>query len=345
MTFTSTSGPTLSALDHDFHLFGIVPSVTLAIDVPESFNDSFFSGQPYVCNKDKITQPSSPYRHSAELVKLVKDISFNKGGCKPVLIILSDGGPDHRLCYGSVKVSMIALFLKLDLDMLVCMQMCPYQSWTNPAERVMSTLNLALQNVSLMREKMADEMERAIKHKNTLSAIREAIEEKPGLSEAVRDSTSTVIDLLNERFARMKLKGNSIVPRPAASQDDVTDNFEFVHFIDSSLQMGELNQATLKNAKDLQVFMKAHCSSTHYLFKLKSVQKNLVRTVGFIRYNFLKMNFKTCSLSLFLYLMPRRITTRNLRKCMASFLQRSTDHQSHPLHLKPRQLIRKTRSY
>ena len=78
------------------------------------------------------------------------------------MIILSDGGPDHRLCYGSVKVSMIALFLKLNLDMLVCMQMCPYQSWTNPAERVMSTLNLALQNVSLMRDKMDEEMERAI---------------------------------------------------------------------------------------------------------------------------------------------------------------------------------------
>ena len=78
-----------------------------------------------------------------------------------------------------------------------------------------------------------------------------------------------MIDLLNERFARMKLKDNLIVPRPAASQDDVTNKFESVHFIDSSLQVGHLNQATLKNAKDLQVFMKAHCNSTHYLFQVK----------------------------------------------------------------------------
>lgn len=270
LAFTSlASGPTLSALDHDFHLFGIVPSVSLAITIPDSFNDSFFSGQPYVCNKDKITQPSSPCRHSAELVQLVKDISFDEGGCKPLLIILSDGGPDHRLCYWSVKVSMIALFLNLNLDMLVCMQMCPYQSWTNPAERVMSTLNLALQNVSLMREKMDDEMERAIKHKNNISAIRDAFDETPGLSEAVRESTSSVISLLNERFSRMKLKGNPIIPRPAASQDDVVDNFESVHFIDSSVQMRELNQASLKNAKDLHMFMKAHCNSTHYLFQVK----------------------------------------------------------------------------
>lgn len=99
LTFAS-SGPALSALDHDFHLFGIVPSVALAINIPESSNDSFFSGQPYVCNKDKITQPSSPCRHSADLVHLVKDISFDQDGCKP---LMSDGVPDHKLCYWSVK--------------------------------------------------------------------------------------------------------------------------------------------------------------------------------------------------------------------------------------------------
>lgn len=151
-----SSAPILSALDHDFHLFGIVPSVALQIDIPESHNDSFFSGQPYVTNKDKVTQPSSPYRHSVELVHLVQALDVHTDGevaTKPVVVILSDGGPDHRVCFGSVKVSMIALFLNLNLDMLVCMQMCPYQSWTNPAERVMSTLNLALQNVSLMGRK------------------------------------------------------------------------------------------------------------------------------------------------------------------------------------------------
>ena len=39
----SSSGPVLSALDHDFHLFGIVHLVALAIiNIPESPNDSFF---------------------------------------------------------------------------------------------------------------------------------------------------------------------------------------------------------------------------------------------------------------------------------------------------------------
>ena len=60
----------------------------------------------------------------------------------------------------------------------------------------MSTLNLALQNVSLMREKMDDNMERDI-----ITAIRTAIVEKPELGPAVKGSVAPVIDLLNDRFA------------------------------------------------------------------------------------------------------------------------------------------------
>ena len=74
----------------------------------------------------------------------------------PVVLVTSDGGPDHCLTYLSVKVALIALFVHLDVDMLIAISTCPYQSWTNMAERVMSTPNLALQNVSLAREEMAD---------------------------------------------------------------------------------------------------------------------------------------------------------------------------------------------
>jgi hypothetical protein len=61
---------------------------------------------------------------------------------RPILVLVTDGGPDHRLTYASVKVALLSMFISFDLDMLIT---CPYQSWTNLAERVMSTLNLALQ--------------------------------------------------------------------------------------------------------------------------------------------------------------------------------------------------------
>ena len=66
------SGPTLLALDHDFHVHGIVPFVAFFVEVPENACDSFFVGQPFVTNKDKVTQPSSALRHATETVDLVQ---------------------------------------------------------------------------------------------------------------------------------------------------------------------------------------------------------------------------------------------------------------------------------
>ena len=38
-------GPTLLALDHDFYVHGIVPSVAFFVDIPKSPKDNFFTGQ------------------------------------------------------------------------------------------------------------------------------------------------------------------------------------------------------------------------------------------------------------------------------------------------------------
>ena len=63
---------------------------------------------------------------------------------------------DRRVTFVSVQVAAVTLFRALDLDMLVYVRTCPYQSWQNVAERIMSTLNLAFQNVSLARTSMPD---------------------------------------------------------------------------------------------------------------------------------------------------------------------------------------------
>ena len=69
------------------------------------------------------------------------------------LFIYSDGGPDHRLTYVSVHLSLIALFFNLNLDLVVAARTVPSHSWANPVERVMSTINLGLQCVGVMRKK------------------------------------------------------------------------------------------------------------------------------------------------------------------------------------------------
>ena len=129
------------------------------MEIPGSSDESFYRGKAFVYYK--VTQPSSAIRHSAELTSIIQT-NFSQDGHsadKSVFIIVSDGGPDHRVTYLSVKVAMISLFRALDLDMLVCVRTCPYQSWQNIAERIMSTLNLALMNVSLCRSELPGEHE------------------------------------------------------------------------------------------------------------------------------------------------------------------------------------------
>ena len=80
----------------------------------------------------------------------------------PVLLLYTNGGPDHRSTYMSVKLSMIALFRSRDLDMLVALRTAPSNSWANPVERIMSIVNTGLQGVGLMRQKMSEDFEKAV---------------------------------------------------------------------------------------------------------------------------------------------------------------------------------------
>ena len=67
----------------------------------------------------------------------------------------------------------ICLFLQLNLDMLIALQCCPSQSLVNPAERVMSLLNLALQNCALERDLVETaEFENMFKKFTTMNQLR-----------------------------------------------------------------------------------------------------------------------------------------------------------------------------
>ena len=216
-------GPQLQALDHDFHIHGIVPSVAFFIDVPEDLSDSFFRGRTFVTNKDKVTQASHALRHSTELTDLIRT-HFSEDGlasANPIAVVVSDGGPDHLVTFGSVQVACISMFRALDLDMLVCVRTCPYQSWQNVAERVMSTLNLALQNASLARTSLSHQFEAVVKNKNTLAEIRESIKTHPELRGALRDS--------------MSVKDNRVNLGVPASEAHIDEQFQHALFIDPAL--------------------------------------------------------------------------------------------------------------
>ena len=130
----------------------IVPSVAFVLDVPYSPLDSFFNGNVFVTCKEKVFEQSSPFRHGAELLRILKNHFYSQEDLREKLLLLyTDGDPDHRLTYGSVQASLLCLFLQLNLDMLIAVRTAPGNSWTNLAECVMPVLNLALQNVALER--------------------------------------------------------------------------------------------------------------------------------------------------------------------------------------------------
>ena len=84
-----------------------------------------------------------------------------------ILFIYSDGGPDHRITYLSVQLSLIALFLNLDLDVLIAGRTAPSHSWANPVER------LGIQCLGIMRSQGEEEFEKSVKSYNNLKQIRE----------------------------------------------------------------------------------------------------------------------------------------------------------------------------
>lgn len=129
----------------------------------------------YVGLKDSALEPSSAIRHCTELSKLLLQQQISS----PILVLFTDGGPDHNNTFLSVQLGLIALFLQHDLNMLEAVRTAPYQLWKNPCERVHSILNLGLQATGVMWAVMEMKFEAAVSNCNSVKEVREAIKQTP----------------------------------------------------------------------------------------------------------------------------------------------------------------------
>lgn len=226
----------------------------------------FFTGYVFVGLKESVFEPSSPFRHMSELYSVISDPSFSS---KPIVFLYTDGGPDHRLTYISVQLSLISLFLKLDLDYLCACRTAPYHSWRNPVERVMAVLNLGLQCVGLARAEFPVPLEEEVSKCNTLSELRKIAAKTDGFPLAVQDSLSPVKVLLSSIFCRLKLHNEAIQMFSSASSTQMSDFWTTLLSIDSSLK--EEVQYTKKNfaqcTKAVE-FISHCCRSSHYSFDI-----------------------------------------------------------------------------
>lgn len=116
------------------------------------------------------------------------------------------------------------------MDFLVAGRTAPRHSWLNPAERIMSILNIALQNVALMQESRS-EVEQALRGANSMSEIRSKAAKNADLKTAWIQSVNTLINLLAERTSKMTLKEKPIAVHKAATDDEVKDFEEAVRQI------------------------------------------------------------------------------------------------------------------
>ncbi|GBC31897.2 hypothetical protein GLOIN_2v759794 [Rhizophagus irregularis DAOM 181602=DAOM 197198] len=89
--------------------------------------------------------------------------------------------------------------------MLIAMRTAPHHSWTNPAERIMSILNLGLQGVALVRDTMSPESETAFAKLDTLDEIRAAAKTNETLRSDLCKCITHVQQILEGRTEKLVL--------------------------------------------------------------------------------------------------------------------------------------------
>ena len=122
--------------------------------------------------KEKVFVPSNCYRHLAELLNILRlhFLDDDVTNSNKILLLISDCGGNHNVTHISTQILLICLFLQLDLHVLIALRCCTSQILVNPAERVMSLLNLALQNCALERDPVETaEFENMLKKVTTMN--------------------------------------------------------------------------------------------------------------------------------------------------------------------------------
>lgn len=230
--------------------------------------------------KDSIFQPSTPFRHAIEL-KNILDVSEKK----PVLFLYTDGGPDHRTTYNSVKLSLIVLFKQLKLEFLVACRTAPGHSWANPAERIMSLLNICFQNTALSREESTSEIEQIIKSCNGMSEIRRKSEKVDGLKDKWIESLKPMMNMLEDRAKRVQLKGKPFNVFQAADDIDVEQTEARVTLIDPTINVGKYQQTHMTKARGFKEYIGKYKALNLILkiISLVTVRYKLLKILRFIK--------------------------------------------------------------
>jgi hypothetical protein len=171
------TGESVKAADHDWKCANIIPSVLHLGNIPDDMSGSFFggghdtgTGELEVVLKDATFDASDVFSHCAQLL-----VSMRERQVPFLLLLQTDGGPDHNLMFVRTQLALVAMFLELEeIDHLVVLRGCPQGSYLNTVERGMSILNLGLQHCSIKRGRMPNWAEKRVQSASTMKEIRVA---------------------------------------------------------------------------------------------------------------------------------------------------------------------------
>lgn len=171
------------------------------------------------------------------------------------------------MTYTSVKLSLIALFKKMDLDSLCAMRTAPYQSYRNPVERKMAIVNIGLQAIAIARAEMPKEMEEDAARCNSLKALRAVASRNSEFQGACLDAIAPVKKLLTDIAVRLQLKDKKFQVFIAATPAEISDLWTALLSIDTHFSLAHSIKCSAKDLTSrLSEFMTHCCRERHYFF-------------------------------------------------------------------------------
>ena len=113
---------------------------------------------------------------------------------------MTDGGPEHRVNFKSVKIPFILMFKQLKPDSLIALRTAPRQSYVNIVEQIMSILRIVFLIVALEREESGSDEE--IRKCKDLSELRQ----QPTIKYDWQKSVQPLVEVLTKRAKELALK-------------------------------------------------------------------------------------------------------------------------------------------
>ena len=134
-----------------------------------SIGDDNGVGQIFVTLRDAIFDPSNVFDHCAQLIDTLR----RKGVNPSVLVLQTEGDPDHSMKRVAMQLALIATFKELDIDHFVVLRCAPNGSARNKVEQSMSVPNLGLAHVATRRGDMDIWAEKVVANTSSMQAVRD----------------------------------------------------------------------------------------------------------------------------------------------------------------------------